>query len=70
MIYYKLRQENKLFFFGHRGAPRRSHENSIESICESINLGCHGIEVDVQITKDNKIILFRFSKENQHSEVN
>ena len=34
------------------------HENTIESICEAINLGCHGVEVDIQTTKDNKIILF------------
>ena len=58
MLYHTIREKNPTFFFGHRGAPRISHENSIQSISESINLGCHGIEVDIQMTKDNKIILF------------
>ena len=58
MLYHTIREKTPIFLFGHRGAPRISHENSIQSISESINLGCHGIEVDIQITKDNKIILF------------
>ena len=58
MIYYKIREQNEILFFGHRGAPQVFHENTIKSINKSISLGCHGIEVDVQITKDNQIILF------------
>ena len=58
MIYYNIRQKNKIFFFGHRGAPQIIHGNTIKSVCKSIELGCHGIEVDIQITKDKEIILF------------
>ena len=58
MIYYNIRKRKTIFLFGHRGAPKISHENSIDSILKSIKLGAHGIEIDIQITKDNKIILF------------
>ena len=58
MLYYHIRQKNQIFFFGHRGAPKIRHENTVSSICKSIELGCHGVEIDIQKTKDNKIILF------------
>ena len=58
MIYYKIRRKNTIFIFGHRGAPEVLYENSIGSILKSIELGSHGVEIDIQITKDNKIILF------------
>ena len=58
MLYYQIRQKNQIIFFGHRGAPKIRHENTISSICKSIELGCHGVEIDIQKTKDNKIILF------------
>ena len=58
MLYYKIRTQNTIFLFGHRGAPGILHENSIGSILKSIELGSHGVEIDIQITKDNKIILF------------
>ena len=58
MIYYNIRKRKTIFLFGHRGAPQILHENSIDSILKSIELGSHGIETDIQITKDNKIILF------------
>lgn len=58
MLYYHIKQRNQIFFFGHRGAPKIQHENTISSICKSIQLGCHGVEIDIQKTKDNKIILF------------
>jgi len=58
MLYNQKRQNNRLFIFGHRGAPRIHHENTIKSINKSIKLGVDGVEVDIQTTSDNKIILF------------
>ena len=58
MIYYNTRKHKPIFIFGHRGAPKILYENSIDSILKSIELGADGIEVDIQITKDNNIILF------------
>ena len=58
MLYHKIRNKNPIFYFGHRGAPNLYRENSIESIRQSINLGCDGVELDIQITHDNQIIIF------------
>ena len=58
MLYHKIRKKTPIFFFGHRGAPQIAVENSIHSLSKSIELGSHGVEVDIQITKDYKIILF------------
>ena len=49
---------NKLFYFAHRGAPNLFNENTTQAIAESIKQGSDGVEIDIQITKDNKIILF------------
>lgn len=58
MLYHKIRKKTHIFFFGHRGAPQIAIENSIQSLSKSIELGSHGVEVDIQTTKDHKIILF------------
>ena len=58
MLYHKIKKNERLFIFGHRGAPQRHHENSLNSIKAAIQLGAHGIEFDVQITQDQQIILF------------
>ena len=58
MLYKKKIKKPGLFVFAHRGASQLFTENSIESIQKAIDLGCDGIEVDIQTTKDNKIILF------------
>ena len=58
MLYNKIRNKNPIFYFGHRGAPNLYRENSIESIKQAIHLGCDGVELDVQITNDNQIIIF------------
>lgn len=58
MIYSNIKKNTLIFFFGHRGAPNLFRENSIQSIEKAIELGCHGVEIDIQLTSDNQIILF------------
>ena len=58
MLYHQIRKKTPIFFFAHRGAPNLGPENSIESVSKAINRGCHGIEIDIQTTLDNQIILF------------
>ena len=53
-----LKTNKNIFYFAHRGAPWVQEENTIGSFVEAINLGCEGIEMDVQLTKDNHIIIF------------
>ena len=55
MIYHNIRLKNQPIFFGHRGAPRLIHENTIQSLEKAIALGCNGVETDIQTTKDKKI---------------
>jgi glycerophosphoryl diester phosphodiesterase len=43
--------------FGHRGASHWAPENSKSSILKAWELGAHGVEFDVQLTKDDQIIL-------------
>ena len=58
MIINTLKQNGESFYFAHRGAPWVEKENSIISFCRAIELGCKGIEMDVQITKDKKLIIY------------
>ena len=55
---YSDRKKQKLFYFGHRGAPELYRENTLESINMAIDFGCDGIEIDIQMTSDKRIILF------------
>ena len=58
MIINKFILKSKIFYFAHRGAPQLKDENTIESFKKAIQLGCDGIEMDIQLTKDNQIIIF------------
>ncbi|UUV18415.1 glycerophosphodiester phosphodiesterase [Fusobacteria bacterium ZRK30] len=42
----------------HRGASGYAPENTKASILEGLKRGCDGFEVDVQLTKDNKVVVF------------
>ena len=55
MIINTLKQRRRSFYFAHRGAPWVEKENSIMSFCRAIELGCQGLEMDLQITKDKKM---------------
>lgn len=53
-------QENKLPLKGicaHRGANKTHPENTITAFKEAIRLGAQMIEFDVQLTKDNKLVI-------------
>ena len=43
---------------GHRGVRGIKPENTLESILEAVNLGFDMAEIDIQMTKDGKIIVF------------
>lgn len=73
MIINTLKQNGRSFYFAHRGAPWVEKENSIMSFCKAIELGCKGLEADVQITKDKKLIIYHdmyIEKENQTFYIN
>jgi len=47
----------KPYIFGHRGASGYEIENTISAFKKAVSMGA-GIEADVQLTKDNKLICF------------
>lgn len=42
----------------HRGASGYAPENTKASILEGLKQKCDGFEIDVQLTKDNRIVVF------------
>jgi glycerophosphoryl diester phosphodiesterase len=42
----------------HRGAPKRAHENTIESFLAAISLGADMVELDVRKTGDGVLVVF------------
>ena len=49
--------DKKFVVLGHRGAPKYFRENTIKSFKEAINQGVDGIELDVQKTHDNEVLI-------------
>lgn len=49
---------SRIKIIGHRGDPYRKVENTLESIYSAWAGGADAVEVDVQLTSDNQIILF------------
>ena len=58
MVIKKIKSKTNTFYFAHRGAQKIYSENTLKSFQKAIELGCDGIEMDIQITKDEKIIIF------------
>ncbi len=50
-------KDEKLFVYGHRGIPSLMPENTIVSFKKAVEVGIDGIELDVQITKDNILVV-------------
>jgi len=51
-------KQNNFFYYGHRGVPTLAPENTLLSFQEAINNNMNGIELDIQLTKDNKLIVY------------
>ncbi len=47
---------DKPIYFGHRGERNKAPENTIESYRSAINNGLNAIELDVRMTKDEKLV--------------
>lgn len=47
-----------VYNIGHRGAPHYFPENTMASFKKALELGVNGLEFDICITKDKKLILF------------
>jgi glycerophosphoryl diester phosphodiesterase len=52
------RQTHPTWIVGHRGAPRRARENTIESLDFAESFGVDAVEFDVRQTRDGEAVLF------------
>ena len=56
---------------GHRGAPSLKHENTLDSFKIALEHNVDGIELDVQLSQDNKLVIFHdlhtYSLNNKHN---
>jgi glycerophosphoryl diester phosphodiesterase len=52
------REAHPVWIIGHRGAPRRARENTIESFDWAESLGADAVELDVRQTRDGEAVLF------------
>jgi glycerophosphoryl diester phosphodiesterase len=43
---------------GHRDAPIHYQENTLQGFRKAQNLGAHGVELDVFMTRDKKLVIF------------
>jgi glycerophosphoryl diester phosphodiesterase len=55
---------HKPLIFGHRGVPEEHQENTLAGFQRAIELGLDGVELDVFLTKDERLIVFhdRYTK--------
>jgi len=54
----KQLQESDFFYYGHRGAPDIAPENTLLSFQKSIDCNIDGLELDVQLSQDEKMIIY------------
>lgn len=60
----ELYQTHGTLVFGHRGACRYTPENTIPSFLQALEMGAHGVELDVHLSKDGyPVVIHDFSVE-------
>jgi glycerophosphoryl diester phosphodiesterase len=52
------KEPHRVWVVGHRGAPRRARENTLDSFDFAENLGADAIELDVRQTRDGEAVVF------------
>jgi glycerophosphoryl diester phosphodiesterase len=52
------REPHGTWIVGHRGAPRRAHENTIESFDWAESFGVDAVELDVRQTRDGEAVVY------------
>ena len=50
--------DNRPFIFGHRGSPEKSTENTIASFEQAIEQGVDGLELDIRLSRDKRLVIF------------
>lgn len=50
-------RDSQTELIGHRGYPAKYPENTMLGFRKAIEVGCHGIELDVRLTKDREVVV-------------
>jgi len=65
LLFWKWRKNTQNFYpkdrpliFGHRGSPSQITENTISSFEKALEQGVDGLEFDVRLTRDKKVVIF------------
>ncbi len=58
VVKYNIKKNNKYIVYAHRGASAYAPENTKVAFEKAIELNANGIELDLQKTKDGKIVIF------------
>ncbi len=58
VVQYNILKNNKYIVYAHRGASAYAPENTKVAFKKAIELNSNGIELDLQKTKDGKIVIF------------
>lgn len=58
VVNYKIHKNNNFIVYAHRGASAYAPENTKAAFEKAIELNANGIELDLQKTKDGKIVIF------------
>ncbi len=53
---------SKTKVFAHRGYSSKAPENTMPAFKKAFEVGAHGIELDIQMTKDGVIVIFHDEK--------
>ena len=51
-------KEGETIIIGHRGAPFLAHENTLESFNQAFKANLKGVELDIQLSKDENLVIF------------
>ncbi|MEL6453087.1 MAG: glycerophosphodiester phosphodiesterase [Cyanobacteria bacterium J06623_5] len=58
-FFWTFRKEANLpLVLGHRGVPEEHQENTMSGFKRAVELGLDGVELDVFLTKDNRLVVF------------
>ncbi|KIL41429.1 hypothetical protein SD70_07240 [Gordoniibacillus kamchatkensis] len=52
-----MKKDSRALIIGHRGAPREAPENTLSSFRLALKRGCEGVELDVHLSLDGKILV-------------
>ena len=52
-----FKRKDRSLVWAHRGASGYAPENTLEAFKLAVEMGADGVELDVQLTKDNQIVV-------------